>query len=185
MRTRTLLGLVLMLLLQRVSLVAQKGMMTGGGFLESIATLVEPKPPGAPLRVLIIDDSATNCRVVSGMLTAAGHEHAEAQDAAMGIEIARASRPDVILMDIRMPGMDGLEATRILRRDPRTSAIPIIAVSAQAMLGDRERAIEAGCVGYVAKPVARVELLETIARAVTRCDPSLPPRRPALSDRLG
>ena len=72
----------------------------------------------------------------------------------------------VILMDIRMPDMNGLDATRALRDDPRTGATPVIAVSAQAMTGDRELAFEAGCVAYVTKPVARQELLSAIGNVL-------------------
>ncbi|MEO8874482.1 MAG: response regulator, partial [Polyangiaceae bacterium] len=101
------------------------------------------------------------------MLESAGFEVVEAERARDGIRMAQEVPPMVILMDVRMPDMSGLDATRALRSDPRTLSTPVIAVSAQAMTGDRELAFEAGCVAYVTKPVARQELLSAIG-SVTR-----------------
>jgi two-component system cell cycle response regulator DivK len=114
-------------------------------------------------RVLVVDDSAINRSVLRAMLESAGFEVQEAERAREGIRMAQEGRPMVILMDIRMPDMNGLDATRALREDPRTGTTPVIAVSAQAMTGDRELAFEAGCVAYVTKPVARQELLSAIS----------------------
>ena len=86
----------------------------------------------------------------------------EATDGEQGVELARARKPDLILMDIMMPKMDGLEATRILKADTTTKNIPIIALTSYAMKGDKERALEAGCDGYIAKPVDIQELLKAV-----------------------
>jgi signal transduction histidine kinase/CheY-like chemotaxis protein/CHASE3 domain sensor protein len=150
----------------RVALVATKGIMTGAGFLETIGDLCGPELQGP--RVLVIDDSQMNRRVVAAMLTPAGYRVVEAGNAAAGLDIAFGEPPAVILMDIRMPGMDGLEATARLRADARTRAVSIIALSAQAMPGDREKALEAGCVEYITKPVARHELLRAVGEAISR-----------------
>ncbi|MGH7329223.1 MAG: response regulator, partial [Polyangiaceae bacterium] len=150
------------LLAKSADLVAEKGVMTGAGFLDSIAALLEQSAPRKKARILVVDDSAINRSVLRAMLESAGFEVVEADRAKDGIAMAQAAPPQVILMDIRMPDMNGLDATRALRNDPRTITTPVIAVSAQAMTGDRELALDAGCVAYVTKPVARQELLSAI-----------------------
>jgi two-component system chemotaxis sensor kinase CheA len=160
-----------------VDLVAQKGMMTGGGFLDAIGSLrgrtKRDRVTGGG-RVLVVDDSEVNRRVVKAVLSPAGYDVVEAPDAAAGLAIAREQPPRIVLMDIRMPGMDGLEATRELAADPRTRGIPVVAVSAQAMAGDRDRALAAGCVAYVAKPIGRQELLDVVSAAIRRHPSPLP-----------
>jgi signal transduction histidine kinase/DNA-binding response OmpR family regulator/CHASE3 domain sensor protein len=148
---------------KRVDLLAEKGVMTGAGFLDAISGVCEKTPMVDKPRVLVVDDSAINRSVLRAMLESAGFEVQEAERAREGIRMAQEGRPMVILMDIRMPDMNGLDATRALREDPRTGTTPVIAVSAQAMTGDRELAFEAGCVAYVTKPVARQELLSAIS----------------------
>ena len=86
-----------------------------------------------------------------------------ATDAEVGLALAREQQPDLILMDIQLPGMDGLQATMQLKRDPSTQAIPVIALTALAMKGDEERIVAAGCDGYIAKPMRYREFLTTIA----------------------
>jgi two-component system cell cycle response regulator DivK len=116
----------------------------------------EQKEAGAPLagtRVLIIEDTPQNLRLFRAVLRLEGAEVLEADRAAAGIEIAGRERPDIILMDIQMPEMDGLEATRRLRRDEATRAIPIIAVTASVLDADRHHIIAAGCDGYIPKPI--------------------------------
>jgi signal transduction histidine kinase/DNA-binding response OmpR family regulator/CHASE3 domain sensor protein len=147
---------------KHVDLVAEKGVMTGAGFLDAISGVCERSTATGKQRILVVDDSAINRSVLRAMLESAGFEVAEAERARDGIRMAQEVPPMVILMDIRMPDMNGLDATRALREDPRTGATPVIAVSAQAMTGDRELAFEAGCVAYVTKPVARQELLTAI-----------------------
>ncbi len=148
---------------KRVDLIAEKGVMTGAGFLDAISGVCEKQPALTKPRVLVVDDSAINRSVLRAMLESAGFEVQEAERAREGIRMAQEGQPMVILMDIRMPDMNGLDATRMLREDPRTGSTPVIAVSAQAMTGDRELAFEAGCVAYVTKPVARQELLTAIS----------------------
>ena len=97
------------------------------------------------------------------LLESAGHTVISAVDAEAGLTSARAELPDLILMDIQLPGMDGLQATALLKRDDATRAIPVIALTALAMKGDEERIRAAGCDGYIAKPIGIQDFLKTIA----------------------
>ena len=106
-----------------------------------------------PKRVLIIEDNPLNMKLVRVLLAAAGLEVLEAIDAEKGIVLAREKRPDLILMDVQLPGMDGLSATGIIRADPELREIAIVAITSFAMAGDEEKAREAGCTGYVTKPI--------------------------------
>jgi two-component system cell cycle response regulator DivK len=103
--------------------------------------------------VLIIEDNRRNMLLIRDLLRLHGFRTLEAADGEEGIARAKAERPDLILMDLQLPGMDGLTATRVLRQDPITAAIPVVALTAHAMKGDRERALEAGCSGYIPKPI--------------------------------
>lgn len=114
-------------------------------------------------RVLIVEDNAANMTLAVFLLKSAGHEVLSALDAEAGLAIARAEHPDLILMDIQLPGMDGLEATALLKRDAATRTIPVVALTALAMKGDEERIRTAGCDGYIAKPIAYKAFLEAIA----------------------
>jgi two-component system cell cycle response regulator DivK len=113
-------------------------------------------------KILIIEDEPRNLKLFSDLLTRFGYEIAQATDGEMGVESSRTMTPDLILMDIMMPKMDGLEATRIIKADATTKHIPILALTSYAMKGDRERTIEAGCNGYLAKPVDIGELLKAV-----------------------
>ena len=115
-------------------------------------------------RILLIEDHPTNRKLIGDILRRAGHQVREADSADQGIPMALAERPDLILMDIQLPGTDGLTATRLLRADERTRSVPILAVTAHAMRGDEKRILEAGCDGYVAKPIAYKLLLEEVQR---------------------
>jgi two-component system, cell cycle response regulator DivK len=108
--------------------------------------------------ILCIEDNTQNMRLISKFLKSFGYDMMGELDAQSGIETAIKDQPDLILMDINLPGMDGLEATRILQNDPRTAHIPIVALTANAMHGDRDHCIAAGCDEYLAKPVTRTEL---------------------------
>jgi len=110
-------------------------------------------------KILIVEDNPTNMSFFVAVLERGGHNVLQAEDAAAGIRLARAMHPDLIFMDIQLPGMDGLEATRQLKADPTTRHIPIYALTALAMKGDEERARAAGCDGYLAKPVSYKDLL--------------------------
>ncbi len=113
--------------------------------------------------ILIIEDDPRNLTLFRDLLQISGYSTIEASDGKQGIELAKAKKPDLILMDIQMPGMDGLEATRILKADATTSNIPVIALTAYAMKGDKERILEAGCDGYLAKPINTDEFLKEVA----------------------
>jgi two-component system cell cycle response regulator DivK len=101
-------------------------------------------------------------------LQSAGHSVLSAIDAEAGLTLARDEQPDLILMDIQLPGMDGLEAIALLKQTDVTSAIPVIALTALAMKGDEERIRSAGCDGYIAKPMCYQEFLTTIAAQLAR-----------------
>ncbi len=114
-------------------------------------------------RVLVVEDNPANMTLAIFLLESAGHTVLSATDAEAGLTLARAEQPDLILMDIQLPGMDGLEATALLKQDDATRAIPVIALTALAMKGDEERIRAAGCDGYIAKPLAYKDFLAVIA----------------------
>ena len=113
--------------------------------------------------VLIIEDNPANMTLATFLLQSAGHSVLAARDAESGLTLARAEQPDLILMDIQLPGMDGLEATALLKGDEATRDIPVVALTALAMKGDEERIRGAGCDGYIAKPLAYKDFLATIS----------------------
>jgi two-component system, cell cycle response regulator DivK len=113
--------------------------------------------------VLVIEDNPTNMKLAITLLEAAGHSVLTATDAEAGLTLARIERPNLILMDIQLPGIDGLEATAQLKRDETTRAIPVIALTALAMKGDEERIRAAGCDGYIAKPLRYKDFQAAIA----------------------
>ena len=119
-------------------------------------------------KVLIIEDNATNMTLAIFLLQSAGHTVLAAVDAEAGLALARGEQPNLILMDIQLPGMDGLEATGLLKRGAGTRAIRVIALTALAMKGDEERIRAAGCDGYVAKPMRYHEFLATIDAQLAR-----------------
>jgi two-component system, cell cycle response regulator DivK len=104
-------------------------------------------------RILYIEDDANNRLLVRRILLAEGMEVDEAENATVGIEMALGNPPDLILMDISMPGMDGLTATTTIRKLPEIADVPIVALTANVMQGDRERSLDAGCDGYIGKPI--------------------------------
>ena len=112
--------------------------------------------------VLVIEDNPANMTLAVFLLQSAGHEVLSAVDAEAGLTLARAEQPDLILMDIQLPGMDGLEATVLLKADEATRGIPVIALTALAMKGDEERIRAAGCDGYIGKPMRYKEFLTSI-----------------------
>lgn len=113
-------------------------------------------------RVLVVEDNAANLKLATFLLESAGHTVISAPDAEVGLALARDEQPNLILMDIQLPGIDGLEATALLKRDPATRDIPVIALTALAMKGDEERIRAAGCDGYVAKPLDYKSFLATV-----------------------
>jgi len=110
-------------------------------------------------RVLIVEDNEKNMKLFRDVLSAKGYATLEARSGKEAVELALAHAPELVLMDIRLPDVDGVEALRRLRSDGRTSSIPVLALTAQAMSGDRERFLAAGFDGYVPKPVDITELV--------------------------
>lgn len=113
--------------------------------------------------VLVVEDNPANMTLATFLLKSAGYAVLSATDAEAGLALARREQPDLVLMDIQLPGMDGLQACAILKKDEGTRDIPVIALTALAMKGDEERIRAAGCDGYIAKPLAYREFLATIA----------------------
>jgi two-component system, cell cycle response regulator DivK len=112
--------------------------------------------------ILIVEDNRANMKLASLLVRNAGHTVLCAVDAESGLTLARTERPHLILMDIQLPGMDGLAATALLKRDPATAAIPVIALTAMAMKDDQEKTKVAGCDAYIAKPLHYQELYAAI-----------------------
>jgi len=121
-------------------------------------------------RILIVDDNATNLKLVAYLMRANGYTVETALDAETALVAVGVNRPDVILMDIQLPGIDGLELTRRLKADPRTRDIVIVAVTAYAMKGDQAKALAAGCDDYITKPIDTRTLPDTIARHIAKRD---------------
>ena len=113
-------------------------------------------------RILVIEDNPTNMRLAVFLLESAGHKVLSAVDAEAGLAMARGESPTLVLMDIMLPGMDGLEATRQLKADIMTRDIPVIALTSLVMKGDEERIRAAGCDGYIAKPLVYKDFLTVI-----------------------
>ncbi len=109
--------------------------------------------------IAIVEDNPSNLKLIDGVLQRAGYQTLIAEDADVGIPMIREQLPDLVLMDIHLPGTDGLQATRLLKKDDRTRHIPIIAVTARAMDGDRETILATGCDAYTSKPIRYKELL--------------------------
>ncbi len=110
-------------------------------------------------RILVVEDTEDNRQILRDLLTSAGFELIEAVDGAAGVAMAREHRPDLILMDIQLPVIDGYEATRRIKADPALAGIPVIAVTSYALSGDEEKTRAAGCDGYIAKPFSPRQLL--------------------------
>ncbi|MFQ5988475.1 MAG: response regulator [Candidatus Methylomirabilales bacterium] len=115
-----------------------------------------------PKVILVVEDHPQNLELVTDLLESAGYRVLTAPTAEEGLELTRAHRPDLILMDVRLPGLDGLQATKMLKDDPATQTIPVIALTAYAMPEDRERIRDAGCDGYLTKPLKIPLLLEQL-----------------------
>ena len=117
---------------------------------------------GSARRILVIEDQEDNRRIVRDLLTSVGYELIEAVTGQEGVALAESQRPDLILMDIQLPGLDGYEATRRIKANPQLRPIPVIAVTSYALSGDDVKAREAGCVDYVAKPFSPRALLAKV-----------------------
>jgi two-component system cell cycle response regulator DivK len=118
-------------------------------------------------RVLVVEDNEKNMKLVRDVLTASGYSTLEATTGGRAMELAREHAPNLVLMDIRLPDIDGVEALGRFRADARTASIPVLALTAQAMEGDRERFLAAGFDGYISKPV---NILDLLAAVRCHCD---------------
>lgn len=118
--------------------------------------------------VLIVEDNAMNLELATDLLTQAGYQVQQASSAEEGLRLARDQSPSLILMDLRLPGMDGYTALHHLREDSQTSDIPVVALTAQAMKGDREAALKAGFDGYIPKPLDTRTFSQTVATLLKR-----------------
>ncbi len=115
-------------------------------------------------KILVVEDDETNIQILSRLLTMKGYEHVVASNRKDAVRLASEELPDLILMDVNIPGMDGLETTTRFKRDPKLTDIPVIALTANAMKSDRERCLAAGCDGYMQKPVGVSDLRREITR---------------------
>ena len=113
-------------------------------------------------RILVIEDTEDNRQIIRDLLSSAGYEMIEAVDGIEGVAVAERERPDLILMDIQLPGVSGLEVTKWIKEDAELCSIPIIAVTAFAMRGDEETFRQGGCDGYIAKPISVDKFLEVV-----------------------
>jgi two-component system, cell cycle response regulator DivK len=114
-------------------------------------------------KILLVEDNEVNRRLAEFLLRSQGYQVREATTAQEALEILKVERPDLIIMDIQLPGMDGLEATKKIKEQPALANIPVLAVTSYAMKGDREKALAAGCVGYITKPINKVTFIQEIA----------------------
>lgn len=131
-------------------------------------------------KILIVDDNPLNIKLCSAIL-AKKYEIFKAASAEEGIESARRILPDLILMDIQLPGMDGFTATRVIKNDDHLRSIPVIALTSFAMVGDREKALEAGCDEYLPKPIDIPLLQALISRFLEPCDSGRAAAKPAMA----
>jgi two-component system cell cycle response regulator DivK len=120
-------------------------------------------------KVLLVEDNEMNRDMLSRRLIRRGYEVVFAVDGQQGVDMARSEKPDIILMDMSLPVMDGWEATKRVKSDGATRGVPVIGLTAHAMSGDREKAIEAGCDDYDTKPVELDRLIEKIERLLAAC----------------
>lgn len=117
-------------------------------------------------KVLVIEDNELNMKLVVALLRIENFQVLMAFDAETGIRLARKQHPDLILMDIHLPGMDGLTATRLIREDKDLGDIPVVALTSYAMEGDEEKAYAAGCAGYIPKPIDTRSFLESVSKFI-------------------
>jgi CheY-like chemotaxis protein len=116
--------------------------------------------------ILVVEDNELNMKLVRSLLQLENYQIIEADNAEKGIQLARDHHPDLILMDIQLPGMDGLKATEVISNDANLKDIPIVALTSYAMEGDKEKALAAGCVGYISKPIETRYFSETIVEYI-------------------
>lgn len=137
---------------------------TGTGGPDSVCPRWDSPRGNMPKTVLIVEDNDLNMKLFNDLLQANGYETLQTKDGREALGLARKHKPDLILMDIQLPEISGLEITRMLKEDPDLKAIPVIAVTAFAMKGDEEKIREGGCEGYIAKPISVTSFLQTVAK---------------------
>ncbi len=118
--------------------------------------------------VLVIEDNEMNLKLVRALLTLGKHHILEARNAETGIELALQNKPHLILMDIQLPGMDGLEATRRIKAHSEMRRIPVVALTSYAMEGDEKKALQVGCAGYISKPIDTRQFLKILSHYLER-----------------
>ena len=118
------------------------------------------------IKILVIEDNELNMKLVAALLKIANYEILQAADAETGIRLARAHHPALILMDIQLPGMDGLTATRVIKTDEKLKGTAVVALTSYAMQGDEEKARSAGCDGYIPKPIDTRRFLGNIQKFI-------------------
>ncbi len=119
-----------------------------------------------PKTVLVVEDNELNMKLVRDLLRFADYAVIEAWDAETGLELAQIHQPDLILMDIQLPGMDGLTATQHIRRDANLKHTPVVALSSYVMNGDKQKALDAGCTGYLTKPIKTRSFIQDLVRII-------------------
>jgi len=119
---------------------------------------------GGAALILLVEDNEVNRRLANVLLRSRNYEVIEAPSAGEALALLETNQPDLILMDIQLPDNDGLEVTRMIKQNPATCEIPVVAVTSYAMKGDREKALAVGCVGYITKPIDKTTFLEDIVR---------------------
>ncbi|MDE0944572.1 MAG: response regulator [Alphaproteobacteria bacterium] len=116
--------------------------------------------------ILIVEDNEMNMKLFHDLLKLNGHNILQAKDGIEALEIARDRRPSLILMDIQLPGMSGLEITKLMKTDNDLKTIPVVAITALAMAGDEEKILESGCTEYISKPISAKQFLDTVTKYV-------------------
>jgi CheY-like chemotaxis protein len=142
------------------------GSSVAEGSALALANMPEARGLSAAGHVLVVDDNPVNVKLLRLLLEGEGYQVHTAEGAESALRALAQRRPELILMDVQLRGVDGLELTRRLKADTATAAIPVVAVTAYAMKGDEERALAAGCDGYLPKPIDTNRLLELVSRFV-------------------
>jgi len=120
----------------------------------------------AKQKILLVEDNPVNRRLAEFLLRSNGYQVVEASTSEEAFQLVKTEQPDLILMDIQLRGMDGLEVTKLLKENPETRDIPVLAVTSYAMKGDREKALAVGCAGYITKPIDKTILLKQVANTL-------------------
>ena len=123
-------------------------------------------------KVLVVEDNELNMKLVVALLKMGQYSPLQASDAETGIQLARENNPDLILMDIQLPGMDGLSAAGVIKKDKNLQGIPVVALTSYAMPGDEEKALKNGCASYITKPIDTRHFVETLGKVMNNIGPT-------------